>query len=143
MGHDAKATDDETTTPAKGGNDTDHTRADFFKPFAAKCRRKAKKDDGNRENPDNGLQAPVAGACTDHAKFLDQWRVEDTPGIDGANTQMNSNGCWRHFPAIEIVTSDDVFFFELVKHSDVVLPVFGFSLPFPVAQLVMVQGKHG
>ena len=117
MRHDAETADDETAAPAQSGDHADHARTHVLKPFAAKGSREPEEHDGHGENPHHRRQAPVARRCGHHAELFGQRRVEDTPCVDRADTQMNGDRCWRNLPAVKTVFRDDVFLFQPIKHA--------------------------
>ncbi len=97
---DADAADQEAAAPTPRRQETDNARPHPLQPLAGECR-EAQNDDRHGEHPHDIAQRPIVGRACDHADVLAEGRVEDAPGVDRTDAQVDAESRRNDQPAAE------------------------------------------
>ena len=114
---DADGTDQEAAAPTGRRHRADQPGSDAFQPLAGNRGREAQEHDRDGENPDHVAQRPVVGRGSHHAADSLQGRVEDAPGVDRSDAQVDGHRCGRDQPAVEAGAGDNAVLGKQPRHA--------------------------
>ena len=127
MCKDPESTKKESTTPTDSRHRTHHPRSDLLEPASGDRCGKAETDDRDGKDPHDLRERPVVSRAGSNAINPGQSRIENAPGVNRANAEVNGDGSRWDPPAIETRFRDDVLFRESANHATPLLEVSGRS----------------
>src|SRR5690242_589798 len=123
--------DQQSTAPAKRGDDASLARPSMLEPTAPQRGARAEKHEKQRVHPTENRLVPIAsggeqllqprhvGRAWDgliDAKRFGERQPEHRKPVGHADAQMNAQGCWGHEPAVESGARDDALLCQEVFH---------------------------
>ena len=113
---DARASKHESSAPADCRHRSHHAGSHLLQPFPRKSGCETQKYDRHREDPDHLLERPVPRGAYDDPLDFHQRRVENAPGIDGTDAEMDCHRSRWNLPTIEAGWCNNPFFQKNIGH---------------------------